>query len=159
MRHGTVCARPEPEALSRAMDRAVERVLETMCYAPVYAFRRAEERKEDSVRVTVAFAGPLTGVVCVTVPWAAAISLSADFLGAVDTDGVTRERTLEVMGEIGNMICGATLTALASDCLFQLGHPKVSMVSDGACAPATPDLARSYDFCGDVFSVALSLEA
>ena len=55
----------------------------------------------------------------------AAESMAGSFLGAEGSGGVSEGGVEQVMGELGNMICGAFLSRYEKECLFDLSSPEV----------------------------------
>ncbi|MGC4081224.1 MAG: chemotaxis protein CheX [Vicinamibacterales bacterium] len=79
-------------------------------------------------RIVVAFDGPTHGCVTVSVPQPLAIDLFSAFLGFDETDVFNNAELHDMLGELGNMICGTWLTALGSRECFELAHADVSIV-------------------------------
>ena len=76
-------------------------------------------------QVRVLFSGDHQGEFRMALDDLAAETLAGSFLG---TDPVTRpseEETEQVIGELGNMICGAFLSRFEEDGLFALSSPEV----------------------------------
>lgn len=81
--------------------------------------------KPFPLQVRVTFSGDQEGEFRMAVDDAAAGSLAGSFLGTDPVAGPTAEETDQVMGELGNMICGAFLSRFEKEGLFALSSPEV----------------------------------
>ena len=75
-----------------------------------------------AVRVEIAFEGDPPGVFRMSLAYAAAALIAADFLGE-DADSVTAHQVNDVAKELANMICGAVLSRIESSASFRLYAP------------------------------------
>jgi hypothetical protein len=62
----------------------------------------------------------------------AAGSMAGIFLGTDQVNSPSGEEVDQVMGELGNMICGAFLSRFEKEGLFALSSPEVVRPADGA---------------------------
>lgn len=83
------------------------------------------------VQVRVLFSGDRSGEFRMAVDDVAAGSLAGSFLGTDPVTGPTSEETDQVMGELGNMICGAFLSRFEKEGLFALSSPEVLRPEEG----------------------------
>lgn len=93
------------------------------------------------VQVRVNFTGDETGAFVMEVDETAAGAMAGSFLG---TDPVTLpsdEEIDQVMGELGNMICGAFLSRFEKEGLFSLSSPEVLRPAAGSI----PGVHRSLE--------------
>ena len=87
--------------------------------------------KPFPLQVRVAFTGDQCGEFRMEVDSLAAGSMAGSFLGTDPVDSPSGEEVDEVMGELGNMICGAFLSRFEKEGLFSLSHPEVIRPADG----------------------------
>ena len=134
---------PTPGEHRDALREAVVEVAENSFFAyvePSDPERFADQRTAVPawIQSSVLFDGPFGGAVQVVVPEALARDLFAAFLGA-DPDVVALDAPLfDLMGELGNMVCGAWLTRTCHRSRFDLQPPAVSRLRS---EEARPDLA------------------
>ncbi len=84
-----------------------------------------------ALQVRVRFSGDHAGEFRMEVDDLAAGSMAGSFLGADGAEGLSAEEVEQVMGELGNMICGAFLSRYEKECLFYLSPPEVLRLADG----------------------------
>lgn len=104
---------------------AASEVLETMYFTGVLGL--AEDPDVDRggwPSVRLAFSGPHSGSFGVRAPGEVARTLASNFLG-VDEKEISEQQMGEVLCELANIICGATLVRLAGDARFSLTHPEI----------------------------------
>ncbi len=87
--------------------------------------------KPFPLQVRVSFSGDQAGEFRMAVDEVAAGSLAGSFLGTDPVTGPTAEETDQVMGELGNMICGAFLSRFEKEGLFALSSPEVVRPEQG----------------------------
>jgi len=79
-----------------------------------------------SATVTVDFAGPFNGRLVLTLPTAALAELAGNMLGLDDEEGVPTESRTDAMKELGNVVCGNVLPAIAgTSAVFDVAAPKL----------------------------------
>ena len=90
------------------LDHSVSQVLETMCFSEAVPVSETFTR-DEAIGTTVAFKGSLSGQLSLEFIEATAAQLSAAFLGLEElpADSTT---TAEVVGELGNVICGRMIS-------------------------------------------------
>jgi hypothetical protein len=124
-----------------ALDRAVGDVLETMFFAEVAG--PAAPPDTSVVGAGIHFRGEPSGYFCLFLTPAAARRLAADFLGADDPATITEADISAVVRELANMICGAVLSCIHRDGVFDLGSPEPFHGS--APEPPSGALCRAFD--------------
>jgi chemotaxis protein CheY-P-specific phosphatase CheC len=104
---------------------AASEVLETMYFTGVLGPAEEPDADRDGwVCVRLSFSGPHCGSFGVRAPGEAARTLASNFLG-VDEEEISEQQMGEVLCELANIICGATLVRLAGDARFSLTHPEI----------------------------------
>ena len=83
------------------------------------------------IQVLVTVEGDQTGAFRMENDTLAAASLSGSFLGTSPVDRPSETDVDQVMGELGNMICGAFLSRYEREGLFALSSPKVVRPAEG----------------------------
>lgn len=106
------------------IDSATE-VLETMYFTSVFGLAEPDgPSAEPSLSAQLAFRGDAAGTFGVDAPMNTARTLAANFL-AGEEDEVSETQCAEVLCELANMICGATLLRLGANSRFDLSHPEI----------------------------------
>jgi len=77
------------------------------------------------IQVRVTFTGDQSGEFRLEVDELAAGSLAGSFLGTDPVEGPSSVEVEQVMGELGNMVCGAFLSRFEKEGLFALSSPVV----------------------------------
>ena len=109
--------------LAAAVDCTTEEVLERMFFSGILGLG-AGCRGADSLSAVVGFSGSLSGSLAVAVDMAAALTCTANFLGASELD-TPIDVVSAVVGEFANVLCGATLARISPDGAFQIAPPRV----------------------------------
>jgi CheY-specific phosphatase CheX len=86
------------------------------------------------LRAEVGFAGALSGRVAVTMPYALASDLLANFVGLMPGEAIPEDHVIDATGEFANMVCGTWLTHDCGRRRFDLQSPAVTDIE--ASAPA-----------------------
>jgi len=73
----------------------------------------------------VTFHGVHRGRLRLVVPETCARELAASFTGILDPNELNPEQTADVLRELANMVCGATLSRLAPQAVFDLDAPAI----------------------------------
>lgn len=128
---------------------ATQQVLETMFFTSVMGDRDTPP-DGPCVDARVSFRGSPSGVFGLRLSASAARSIASNFLGAEDENELTDEQIGQVVCETTNMICGAVLSRVESDSVFDIALPEL--------APAPTGWTRSLDLDNGAVMVALSLE-
>src|SRR5271163_2523493 len=100
-----------------------EEVLSTMLFAGILSDIAIQVLlAQPLLSKVIQVSGPLTGKFRLSITVGAADALAADFLGLeVIPDGGAID---QVVGELTNMICGASLSRIEPEALFSLSHPE-----------------------------------
>lgn len=81
---------------------------------------------EDYLHATIAFEGPLCGLLGLATSRDLCAELAANMLGIEPDDAVAEEDASDALKELLNVVCGQFLTALyGNEPVFQLSIPKV----------------------------------
>lgn len=116
---------------------AARQVLETMFFITVEEPDPSAPLAEPCWWLEVDFRGNPSGCFYLGISDATAATAAANFLGAEPGIAVGREETVNVLREMANMICGATLSRLENGRSFELSSPRLL-----ECAPLRqPDAA------------------
>jgi hypothetical protein len=94
---------------------------------------------EPEVAAQLTFEGDPSGELTLRITAGAARSVSADFLGAGESD-LSEQEIGEVVCELANMICGSVLSRVESSSTFRLATPRILVPpaeSDG-CTEVPP---------------------
>lgn len=134
------------QSISSALLAAAPEVMETMFFSEALVSEAPAENEAPVVRAIVAFSGEPHGNLSAEVDEPAARRLAADFVGAMEPDELSPKQVEEVVGELANMLCGAMLTALHTDRIFELATPVVSHATPTKHRTAVAD---SYFDLGD----------
>lgn len=100
-------------------------VLEAMFFTSVEP-EPAGDLPAPTIQVKVAFHGELTGHLEVHLDDAFARVLAGNFTGNFDPSEMSETDVAQVMRELANMLCGATLSRLSPGTIFDLDAPQVS---------------------------------
>ena len=130
-------------------------VLEAMFFVSPCASPRIDP-EDNPIVVSLCFEGSPGGSLRVQVAPRAALAMAVDFLAA-DESGLTRRQVEDVMCEMTNMICGATLSRLESEQAFCLDAPRIVTPGD---APIIPDaVEESVDIGSGVITATLVISS
>ena len=122
--------------LSGALREAVEEVLECMFFMQIDGPAGESGEAEELAAAQVDFEGSPSGTMRLRMSWGTACRVAADFLGEEESE-TPPERTIDVMREFVNMICGAVLSRVESGSTFRLSAPVAGIESgEVACLPA-----------------------
>lgn len=83
------------------------------------------------LQVRVTFTGDQCGEFRMEVDDTAAGSMAGSFLGSDPVEAPSSQEVDQVMGELGNMICGAFLSRYEKEGLFALSSPEIVRPADG----------------------------
>ena len=91
------------------------------------------------LQATVVFEGAFGGAMEIALAEPLAVELFTSFLG-LEPDAIPDdERLFDLVGELGNMICGSWLTRSCQRRRFDLHHPVVTRLPGPEAPQATPD--------------------
>lgn len=111
----------------RILSDAARQVLEAMFFTSME--EPAEDPPAPGMLIDVAFRGELQGRFQVRIQENCARALAANFTGSFDPEELTEAAIGQVMCELANMLCGATLSQLSPETIFDLDPPRVSAAS------------------------------
>lgn len=124
----------DPSVVDSAVEAAVE-VLDTMFFElPAGTPQVWEGPPPDALCALVRFAGTSEGRLAVVLEPLSVHRLAAAFLG-MDEGETTEGQAADVLCELANMICGASLSRLNPDSRIVIESPKVVPVSEVSAAP------------------------
>jgi hypothetical protein len=121
-----------PTDFQSLMTSSVDEVLNSMFFVGVDC--NGEESAaagEEWMAARVAFRGPRSGAFGIGAPLTTARTLGANFLGQDEAE-IQDAQMEEVFCELSNMICGAFLSRLGDESVYDLSHP----ARDDAASPA-----------------------
>jgi CheY-specific phosphatase CheX len=123
------------EVMGAELVGAARDVLNVMFFTDIMEEADECAREEPfSVQVRVTFTGDECGEFRMEVDDLAAGGMAGSFLGAGPVSTPSGEEVDQVMGELGNMICGAFLSRYEKEGLFALSSPEVIRPAGGAIA-------------------------
>jgi CheY-specific phosphatase CheX len=125
--------------VTQALGDAPAEVLETMFFTTAMDEPVEASNSEPPVRVRVRFQGTPSGMFSLQAAGAAARTIAADFLGQ-DASEFSTAQVWQVMCELANMICGATLSRLDVERQFDLSSPEITAAE---CPPPYAGICRS----------------
>jgi len=114
-----------PETIpSSLLADCASQILERMFFATVSGdMSKAVIPAGARLGALVTFTGPRQGYLAIAMESETAKTLAMDFLGLASTDGLDAEKVDDTIGELANMVCGATLSRFDNEGLFSLAHP------------------------------------
>ena len=123
--------------LEQAVSQAAEDVLSTMFFTLVED-APAEAANQPDIETRIAFRGHWAGSLALRCSTDAVAEMASNFLGS-DFDAPPSEAEQQaVMMELVNMICGAVLSKIGSEGLFELLPPETCSPASHADATAAP---------------------
>lgn len=132
---------------------AARDVLNVMFFSDVLEEADAPpEPRPDTMQVYVKFDGDGEGEFQMEVDDMTAESLAGSFLGAEPGSRPNPEEVQQVMGELGNMVCGAFLSRYEKDGLFNLSSPTI----DRANSAMPAGVARSLQLLDGTMDVRIN---
>src|SRR5512134_354778 len=87
--------------------------------------------KDTWLKASVAFEGSFAGAVEITLPEPLGQWLVTSLLGMQGDERLGEPQQFDGVGEFANMVCGAWLSRLSDDCLFELRVPAVTRMTAG----------------------------
>lgn len=87
--------------------------------------------KDTWLKASVAFEGSFAGAVEITLPEPLGQWLVTSLLGMQGDERLGEPQQFDGVGEFANMVCGAWLSRLSDDCLFELRVPAVTRMTSG----------------------------
>lgn len=138
------------------LNSAVTGVFESMLALPIAAADEFAEADTESASVTgvISISGDWNGAVIVTVPQALAREIAAAMF-ALDSDALTEAEVQDAVGELSNMVGGATKTMIGGSCSISLPS-----VTEGlryrVSIPGAREVANArFDSNGNLLSVSV----
>ena len=114
------------EVMAAEMVGAARDVLNVMFFTDILEeSEREEPGRKLEIGVRVEFSGEASGEFRMEVDARTAAAMAGSFLGAEAGDAVSELEVDQVMGELGNMVCGAFLSRYEQEGLFALSSPEV----------------------------------
>jgi CheY-specific phosphatase CheX len=87
--------------------------------------------KDTWLKASVTFEGSFEGAVEITLPEPLGQWLVTSLLGMQGDERLGEPQQFDGVGEFANMVCGAWLSRLSDDCLFELRTPAVTRMTEG----------------------------
>ncbi len=131
------------EQISEALAAAVEQVLDTMFFMTIVSHSENPPETALPLCACLEFRGEPSGSFGVNLSESAARVITSNFLGD-EPDTVSEAQIREVVCELCNMICGAVLTRVHRDNLFELTSPELQN-PERALAAAAQATSRTFD--------------
>jgi CheY-specific phosphatase CheX len=123
-------------ALQSACREAMTEVLETMFFEPASGeLELTDDPGTDTRVVLVRFDGSLTGSLYVSLSRQCCAPLAAGFLGR-EEDELTEAEQTSLVAELGNMLCGATMSRMEPAGRLRIQQP---VLLSGATLPRSPE--------------------
>jgi CheY-specific phosphatase CheX len=120
-----------------------EHVLDTMFFMTVLSHSDSAPETALPVCAWLEFRGEPSGSFGINLSEPAARVIGANFLGA-EPEELTAGQISEVVRELANIVCGAILTRVHGDNLFELTAPELQD-SERAAAAAARGISRTFD--------------
>jgi CheY-specific phosphatase CheX len=144
--------------LGSSLAQSVLDVLESMCFTMVDA--PADPPEEDPVpriEVELRFRGERQGDFWLSFPRQTAEEVASAFSGTECTDN---EKIADVLSELANIMCGATLSKVAGDGLFDLDSPVATWIIEQRSVARPPQPCRvDFQIGPEVVSAAIHFRA
>jgi CheY-specific phosphatase CheX len=146
------------EDLALSLAQSVLDVLESMCFTMVDA--PAEPPKEDPVpriEVELGFHGARQGDFWLSFPRQTAQEVASAFSGTELPDD---EKIADVLSELANIMCGATLSRIPEDGLFDLESPVAAWIVEPRSEPRLSQSCRiDFQIGPEVISAGIHFRA
>lgn len=150
------------DSLRLVLRQSVEEVLEKMFFIRSLSEAAGElPLWENAIMAHLSFEGEPSGSLTVRVTRDAARTISADFLGA-DESELTQQQVGEVVCELANMICGSVLSRVESAATFRLVSPQIAEGEGGVgetTEPAGTRAIHSVEIVGGNLTVVVKTES
>jgi hypothetical protein len=116
-----ITIQPEPALLGQT----ARDILETMFFVSPEDAAEPNPCPADLLTAELRFEGALSGWFGIHVQETCARSLAGNFAGIMDPGELRPETMVEVLCELANMVCGATLSRMDPDAIFKLSSPRL----------------------------------
>lgn len=143
------------EQISEALAAAVEQVLETMFFITVVSHSEMPPEKPLPLCACLEFRGEPSGSFGVNLSESAARVITSNFVGD-EPEAVSSAQIEEVVRELSNMICGAILTRVHGQNLFELTSPELQNPERASLAAANA-VSRTFDLGDGVLQIYLKV--
>jgi CheY-specific phosphatase CheX len=153
------------EHVGTVLSDAAQTVLETMFFTMAEGEAPPEHPVgAELMHTAITFSGEWRGTFDLQMPVACAQTIAESFVGAEPGEEMPEERVGEVICELANMVCGSTLSHLASDKIFDLSAPRLRPGTEPICTeslsmPNAVKAARGLNLGDAVVTFALAIEA
>lgn len=107
------------------MGEVAREILETMFFSLPEDAAEPNPCPEDLLTAELKFEGALSGWFSIQVQEKCARTIAGNFSGLMDPSELSPEIMTGVLCELANMVCGATLSRLDPDAIFNLGAPQL----------------------------------
>ena len=151
-------AETEIQNLDLALSQSVQEVVERMCFTMIDSLADPPpEHATPCLEVKLNFRGARDGSFWLRVPRQTAHKVAASFSGA---DSPYDQKTEDVVRELASIMCGAILSRIADDGIFDLDSPVASWITNQAPGPRLVDYYRADFRIGrHVLSAAIAFQA
>lgn len=143
------------ETSTDVMADAAREIFETMFFLSAEDCSPAQDWAEPIV-AEVAFSGAEGGRFEVQIEQPLAQELAAGFCGVMDPSEMPADAVPQVVCELANMICGATLSRMEPDALFNLEAPR--LLENSGASEQDAQLIRWLDSGQGLIRLSLSWE-
>lgn len=144
------------DQLSAALSAETEQVLETMFFMTVVSHSESAPEVALPVCAHLEFRGEPSGSFGVNLSEPAARVLAANFLGD-EPEAVSAEQIKDVICELANILCGAAVTRIHGDNLFELTSPDLQARERASAAAAASAVSRTFDVGDGLIQVYLQV--
>lgn len=141
--------------LEQILDRVTEDALETMFFSGILG-PASSTFGDDAVTAMVEFAGSDRGVLRLSADMATATTHTANFLGLSEGEAPFEE-VQAVVGELANVICGATLAQIRPDGHFLISPPRVFTGEGAARDIEEMPVVRKFELADGSLMIGLSV--
>ncbi len=100
-------------------------ILETMFFMSPEDAVEPNPAPEDLLTAELRFEGALSGWFRIQLQESCARAMAGNFSGVMDPSELSAESVAGVLCELANMVCGATLSRLDPDAIFNLSSPQL----------------------------------
>ncbi len=100
-------------------------ILETMFFVSPEDALEPSPPPQDVLTAELKFEGALSGWFGIQIQESCARGMAGNFSGVMDPSELSPETVAEVLCELANMVCGATLSKLDPDAIFNLSAPQL----------------------------------
>jgi CheY-specific phosphatase CheX len=107
------------------MGQAAQEILETMFFVTVETASEPETWPAGLLTAELRFEGALSGWFSIHIQDTCARDIAGNFAGVMDPGELNPETMVGVLCELANMVCGATLSRLEPDAIFNLSAPQL----------------------------------